>query len=231
MSTQKKGQNLWGVVILSAILCGLSYWGYVEFSTAYMNTENSNRMIQSLLQNQTQFVRAFSQQMNEYKKNLQETQDVLAKAQSENTELKGQLAKLDTVNALEARVAQLEQANNQMKQDMELASAASKTREDELHAKLEEVLAEQNFKTVDEGRAVLAKYRNKIREIKAKIRGFQIDTRNQEIAARKAQDNALLLAGNNGFMVRNGNTVTMNVASQVKSPDNKNVAIDVTFVK
>lgn len=229
MATEKK-QSLWGVIVLTGILSAMFYWTYREMSNNYAQVEGSSRMVQSLLENQTQVVRSYASQISSFKQSLQQTEDLLAQAQAENADLKGKLAMLENVAALELKISQLEQANEAIKQEMQLAAATSKQREDELHAKLEEVLAEQNFKNPAEGRAVMAKYRNKIREIKAKIRDFQIKDRNEEIALKKAQDAARTQMGNNGFLVRNGQNAPVMVAWPPAAPK-KNVQIDVTFVK
>ncbi len=219
MSVEKKGQNLWGLIVIAAILSGLSYWTYKEVASDYVTVENSNRMVQSLLENQTRFVRSYAAQIVDFKKNLAQTEEKLAQVQSENVELKSKMAMLDNVAVLEEKIAQ-----------MELAAAAAKEREEAMHAKLQELLSEQDFKSVAEGRALLAKYKKKIHQIKSRIRGFQIDDRNKEIANFRNEDNARLSLGNNGYMLRNGQEPTSNVVwPPVMS--NKNVSIDVTIVK
>lgn len=219
MSSEKKGQNLWGLIVIAAILSGLSYWTYKEVANDYMTVESSNRMVQSLLENQTHFVRSYAAQILDFKKNLAQTEEKLAQVQSENVELKSKMAMLDNVAVLEEKIAQ-----------MELAAAAAKEREDAMHAKLQELLSEQDFKSVSEGRALLAKYKKKIHEIKSRIRGFQIEDRNKEIANRQKEDEYRLSLGNNGYMLRNGQEPSANV---VWPPvvTNKNVSIDVTIVK
>lgn len=210
MSTAKK-ESMLGLIVLIAILCGLSYWTFKELSGNYATVENSNRMVESVLENQTSVVRSYAAQISDFKKNMQQAEEVLAKVQLENAELKSKLAMLDNVAELERKVIQLEQANDQIKQEMAAAATASQQREAELHAKLQELLAEQNFQSVSEGRAVLAKYKQRLHQIKSRIRNFQV----KEL---KEHDDAMLQAGNNGFLVRNG-------------APNKKVNIDVTFVK
>lgn len=222
MSTEKKKQSLWGLIVIAAILSGLSYWTYREVANDYMTVESSNRMVQSLLENQTKFVRSYAAQINDVKNNLSQAEEKLAQVELENTELKGKMAMLDNVSTLEQKIAMLEEANAQMRQSMEEAQLASKAREEEMHAKLQKLLAEQDFKNVDEGRAVLAKYKKKISEIKARIKGFQIKESD-------ATDDARMMMGNNGFLVRHGQEVPVNVVWPPKA--NKNVQIDVTFVK
>ncbi len=219
MSVEKKGQNLWGLIVIAAILSGLSYWTYKEVANDYMTVEHSNRMVQSLLENQTHFVRSYAAQIMDFKKNLAQTEEKLAQVQSENVELKSKMAMLDNVAVLEQKISQ-----------MELAAAAAKEREDAMHAKLQELLSEQDFKSVVEGRALLAKYKKKIHEIKSRIRGFQIEDRNKEIALRQKEDESRLSLGNNGYILRNGQEPSANV---VWPPviSNKNVSIDVTIVK
>ncbi len=219
MSSVKKGQNLWGLIVIAAILSGLSYWTYREVANDYMAVESSNRMVQSLLENQTHFVRSYAAQILEFKKNLEQTQEKLVQVQSENVELKNKMAMLDNVAVLEEKIAQ-----------MELAAAAAKEREEAMHTKLQELLSEQDFKSVSEGRAILAKYKKKIREIKSRIREFQIEDHNKQIVNRQKEDEYRLSLGNNGYMLRNGQEPSANV---VWPPvvTNKNVSIDVTIVK
>lgn len=219
MSVEKKGQNLWGLIVIAAILSGVSYWTYKEVANDYKTVEHSNRMVQSLLENQTHFVRSYAAQIMDFKKTLAQTEQKLAQVQSENMELKNKMAMLDNVAVLEQKIAQ-----------MELDASAAKEREEAMHAKLQELLSEQDFKTVAEGRALLAKYKKKLREIKSRIRGFQIEDRNKEIALRHKEDEARLSLGNNGYVLRNGQEPSANV---VWPPviSNKNVSIDVTIVK
>ncbi len=230
MSGEKKGQNLWGLILIAAILCGLSYWTYKEVATDYMAVENSSRMMQSLLENQTHFVRSYATQIGDFKKNLALTEEKLAQVQSENVELKSKMAMLENVAILEQKIAQLEASNIQIKENMELAAVASKEREDAMQAKLQELLAELDFKSVAEGRTILAKYKKKINEIKSRIRGFQIDDRNKEIASFKQQDESYLSLGNNGYLMRNGTHAPTN-AAWPPTISNRNVQIDVTIIK
>ncbi len=219
MSEQKKGQNLWGLIVIAAILSGLSYWTYKEVANDYMAIENSHHMVQSLLENQTRFVRSYAAQIMDFKKNLAQTEEKLAQVQLENVELKSKISMLDNVAALEEKIAK-----------MELAAAQAKEREEAMHAKLQELLSEQDFKTVSEGRALLAKYKKRIHQIKSRIRGFQIEDRNKEIANFRMEDDARLSLGNNGYLVRDGQQSASNI---VWPPvmTNKTVSIDVTIVK
>ena len=101
-----------------------------------------------------------------------------------------------------------------------------------LNTKLQEYISELDFKSIDEGRTILSKYKQKIREIKSRIKNFQIKDRNDEIAAKKAEDTIHLSLGNNGFLLRNGQEAATNVAwppTNTNAP--KNVQIDVKFVK
>lgn len=238
MAKQTKGQNLWGLIVVAAILSGLSYWTYKEVSNDYMSIERSNKMVAALLENQTNVVRNYAHQVNELKVDVAAAEERIAQAETENTELKGKLAALDNVSALEQRVAELEAANTQLKHDMELAAAASKEREDAMNTKLQEYISELEFKSIDEGRTILSKYRQKIREIKSRIKNFQVKDRNEEIAAKKAEEDAQSSLGNNGFLMRNGAESPTNVAwpptgtMPPRAPANpKNVKVDVTFVK
>jgi len=232
MAKEVKNQNIWGLIVIAAILSGLSYWTYREVANDYMSVERSNKMVAALLENQTQVVRNYAVQVNDFKKSLAQAKEKIAQAETENTELKGKLAALDNVSALEQRVAELEATNIQLKEDMQLAAAAAKSREDQLNTKLQEYISELDFKSIDEGRTILSKYKQKIREIKSRIKNFQIKDRNDEIAAKKAEDTIHLSLGNNGFLLRNGQEAATNVAwppTNTNAP--KNVQIDVKFVK
>jgi Tfp pilus assembly protein PilE len=230
MSKEAKGQNLWGLIVIAAILSGLSFWTYNEVANDYLSVERSNKMVAALLENQTQVVRNYSHQVNDFKMNLAKAEEKIAQVETENTDLKGKLAALENVSALEQRIAELEASNAQLKQDMELAAAAAKSREDELNMKLQEFIAELDFKSVDEGRVILTKYKKKIREIKSRIKTFQIEDRNEEIAAFRSQDAARLSLGNNGYLIRNGEVTPVDVVWP-PAVQRKNVNIDVTFVK
>ncbi len=96
---------------------------------------------------------------------------------------------------------------------------------------MQEYIAELEFKSIDEGRVILSKYKQKIREIKSRIKNFQVKDRNDEIAAKKAEDAAQLSLGNNGFLLRNGQEAVTNVAWPPVMTPSKKAQIDVTFVK
>ncbi len=223
MVAEKKKQSLWGLIIIAAILSGLSYWTYTEVAKDYASVEHSNRMMQSLLENQTQFVRKYAAQIIDFKKDLAQNQEQIQQLQSENTQLKSKLSTLDNVAALEQKIAQLELANAQMHQDMDLAASAYQSRESELQTKLQKLIDEQDFKSVDEGRAILAKYKKKIHQIKLRIRDFRMQDRVKENQAR-------ISLGNNGYLTRNGQSSPANV-DWPPTTANKNVKIDVNFVK
>lgn len=228
MSGAKQGNSVWGMIFLIAVLSGGFFWMYQEVSINYQNMENSHRMMEALLENQTSTVRSYAGEIAKFKSNLEETGVLLSQIQAENNQFKQRVAMLDDVAELERKIALLEEQNVKLKTEMDVAALASQTQEKELRSKLQELLDEQNFKTIAEGESLLKKYRARFRDIKARIKGYKMDARRQKIDGFKAKDQADLLAGNNGFLIRNGQPATANVAS---SSGPKNVQINVTFVK
>lgn len=223
MVAEKKKQSLWGLIVIAAILSGLSYWTYTEVAMDYVTVEHSNQMIQSLLENQTQFVRKYAAEIVDFKKKLVQSQEQIQQLQLENTQLTSKMSMLDNVAALEQKIAQLELANAQMRQDMDSSTSVYQARESELQAKLQKLMDEQDFKSVEQGRALLAKYKKRIHEIKVRIQDFRIEDRVKENQARFS-------LGNNGYLTRNGQLSPTNVAWPPNTM-NKNVKINVNFVK
>ena len=78
---------------------------YQEVSINYQNMENSHRMMEALLENQTSTVRSYAGEIAKFKSNLEETGVLLSQIQAENNQFKQRVAMLDDVAELERKIA------------------------------------------------------------------------------------------------------------------------------
>lgn len=195
---------------------GLAIWGYVEFSTKYEQVKISNAKIQSLLEQQTQQATNYARELELYKENLHKTEELLSKVQDENNKLREKLVLLDKLDELQETVERLKEKNALMINHM---SSARKQEPD----------FNKSIQNVTEGRKILSKYGHYISDIKNRIAVIRREERRQTIARQKEEDRLKLLAGNNGYMIRDGETMPREIVLPLK--EKKDVTIDVTFVK
>ena len=204
-----------GVVVL-LIFAGLAVWGYVEFSTKYQELKISNDRIRRLLEKQTEQTLNYARELELYKENLAKTETLLTKVQEENNQLREKLVLLDKLQELEDTVARLKEKNTLMINHL---SSLQKQEPD----------FRKSIQTMEEGRKVLSKYSKYIGDIKDRLSVIKRDEHRQEMARKKEDDRVKLLAGNNGYMIRDGQPKSMELVLPPK--EKKDVTIDVTFVK
>lgn len=101
---------------------------------------------------------------------------------------------------------------------------------------------EGDVKNIDESNKLIEFYRSKLKVVKAKIKDFRSEAEKARISAQKERDRIRLLLGNNGYIMRNGETVKVDEAkynaammtpemeSQLKD-SSRNVEVNVDFVK
>lgn len=213
---KKSGWRTWGGAVILLLTFGLAMWGYVEFSTKYEQVRISNAKIQSLLEAQTEQATNYARELELYKENLHKTEELLSKVQDENNKLREKLVLLDKLEELQQTVARLQEKNALMINHM---SSARKQEPD----------FNKSIQNVAEGRKILSKYGHYISDIKNRIAVIRREEHRQTIARQKEEDRLKLLAGNNGYMIRDGETMPREIVLPLK--EKKDVTIDVTFVK
>ena len=161
---------------------------------------------------------------------LAETETLLTQAKASNNEL---AAKMQTSEAelaqtkasLETKIAQLQEQYNQLTADMEATQK-------QLH------YYEGEFNGMEEGKALLTLYRSKIRLVNTKIVYIKKEAQNARIAAQKEQDKIKLALGNNGYMIKDGSVVKVDMEKYNAtvpvvpvSPSERKVSVDVKIVE
>ena len=109
---------------------------YQEVSINYQNMENSHRMMEALLENQTSTVRSYAGEIAKFKSNLEETTafsflKFRRKIINSNKE-----SPCWMMSRSWAKDRALEEQNVKLKTEMDVAALASQTQEKELRSKL-----------------------------------------------------------------------------------------------
>lgn len=260
---RKSDKRIWSDVIVLIVLVVLGSWTYRQFSSNYSKMEASNKITQPLLTHQVNLTQKYQRTASKYKQELGQVKEKfdnvefvfdnarvelagtharlsrtradLAKVKKENNKLRQKIQLLDTVADLESTISRLKQKNSLLVTNIDSIKQESFPRA-------------QNIKTLQEGRSLMARYHDRLRKVKGRINELKRRERLERIAAQKESDRILLLAGNNGYLVRDGKfsrpTVMLSdlgggtggVPSAAgfgirRSPSDKDFKIKVTFVK
>jgi chromosome segregation ATPase len=151
---------------------------------------------------------------------LSETQGMLVSAQEENTKLKQELQGLDqlrntenvqNLGELQTKIQTLRDRDSQV--SLQLAELKNQLR-----------AFQADFSNIDEGKALIVLFQNKIKLVKTHMRFLKQEAFFTRVAAQKEKDRLAALNGNSGFVLRNG---------QMQGPDGtkKSFAIDVKIVQ
>ncbi len=171
---------------------------------------------------------------------LKQTEAMLIEAQANNSQLKTEVQSVrdssekqiaDIKDALEKTISVLESNNIQL-------TAEITTLRDKLNYLSGEIKSEE------EGRSLLALYKNRAKLVRGKIKKFQHEAYEAKLAVIKEYDRVRASIGNNGYFTRNGDPVKVdmekysnvgktapagNKESPAASKDHK-VNVDVDFV-
>jgi len=215
-SAEKRKQR----TLLNAALLSLSVFSavalvffavskYTEYSE---KLELSNRVIQSLLDRSTEQTRAYAEQLALMKQALHDTQESLGKVQAENGRFKQQL---DELARMEQTIANLQEENVRISQQLSLMKIAEEN-------------PQQMVNSLAQGREMIDTYQAKIRAITGRMKELKIEALDERIASLKEADKQMLLMGNNGFLIRDGELTPVDISLPQVSPK---IKVDVTFVK
>ncbi len=149
-----------------------------------------------------------------------ESQAMLTAAARELNVIKTVLSETETMLSLAYK------ENLQLKQDME-SGKALRTRDVRL---TDEIKVFQNqltdyagdFRTIQEGDALIDSYRHKIRDVRSRIRQIRREAWGARVAALQERDRVRLMLGNNGYFFKDGQIVRVDMeqyqAASVDSP-------------
>lgn len=211
MNANGKTYSKRGIVLL-LVLGGLTYWTFSKLSASFQDLENSNQILASLLDNQTALTRKYAEELVKIQDTLKQTEQLLAKVQDENENLNDKIAKLGEIDALQEKLATLQEMNAKLTDELNLLKGND--------------VSLLGVNDISEGREMLAKYKEQIYKVKNRIGELKRESNLARIQAQREEDRLRLEAGNNGFLVRNGM-----VTSPTFVLPAKNVKVDVTFVK
>lgn len=207
MSTFPQNKHSWVGIFFLFCLTGLSVFIYWQFDRSYRSLETSHRMSNhmiTLLQRQkTDLVSEYEKELAHFRENLAATEDLLTRIKQENAQLTERVELLNQMAQLQTSVQELQGENEQIKKEV---------------AQLQEI-AETQFDTAEEGYVLLRRYENKARTVKQRIRAL-------ENAARQEHDRMLARLGNNGYVVKGGEVMPMDVQN---AAGEKNIRVDVRF--
>ncbi len=202
-------------IVLLAVLMGTWFWLYWQLSLNYQIVTQSNVISESLLEDQALLARAKAKELSLVRENLRETEYLLGKLRQENEKLRQKIVLLDQVADLKETIDRLKEKNAMLINHI----ASVKEREPDF---------DKTVKTTEDGRSLLQKYRGYIYEVKQRIRDIRRKEHEQKVAIQKEQDRIESMIGNNGYMVRNGENISIENRNSLA---NSSIKVDVQFVK
>ena len=167
---------------------------------------------------------------------LNSTKAILAQTETMLTNAKGELESLQNVNQTELAktkaelnntIALLEQKNIQLTEEMT-----------QLRGELQ--YYEGDVRSIDEGKALIVILRNRMKLVKSKIKYFKREARSARDMAQTERDKILSLLGNNGYFMKDGNVVKVDLeryeaeslkGSKKDLPKDQKIEVDVTIIE
>jgi len=192
-----------------------NYRYYVrEYSTAKDQLDET----QTRLSKMTMELELVSKELASTKNMLSETEALLAQAQEENKVLKGDPQAMANMQKLlgNQSVVAARNIDTLKKQNEEYDNELMRLKGDLTNF-------QANVGDVRQGRSLIVEMKQKIREVKERMRLLKKEAAEARVAAQKERDRQLILLGNNGYLIKDGELVT---AEKGK----KTVDIDVKFV-
>ena len=246
LTTWRKIQSTVGIFLLVMMIV-LSAAVLKEEYSNYRNVQRSNQLLLAASQKQAQVSREYAhryhtsevtlagvsrqldstqQELQATKNLLTQTEYMLTEAHTENTRFQSEIQSLrdlmgtkttqdsqDFVQFKE-KVDALQQQNTEM--SLELATLKSQMR-----------ILEGDVTSIEEGKAFVLLYRNKIRAVKGKMNQLRHEALNAQMVISAERSRLKSLGGNQGYLIKEGVPQKFS-----KDPENKTnqVEIDVKFV-
>lgn len=205
-----------GLVLTAADQGASNYRSYVaQYKETKIQLEETTRKLEEV----NRQLDAVTAELTTTKGMLTQTQDMLAQAQAENARLKDEIMGIDpsqraenaptVVEDLKQKIADLKEKNVEVSGQL---------------AQLKEQLRafEADFGNLDEGRTLISLFQNKIKLVKSRMNYLKQEAHFAKIAAQKEKDRIAALNGNNGYVIKNG---------QTQKAGNKAFNIDVKIVQ
>ncbi|MCA9400333.1 MAG: PilZ domain-containing protein [Candidatus Omnitrophica bacterium] len=143
---------------------------------------------------------------------LAQTEELLTQARSGNQTLK------NNVNSLQGDLADLKELNEQemlkTKAELENAIVLLEQQNEQIQSEMKEVQKQLNYyngevDTIDEANRLMDFYKKSMRSMSKKIKHFQVQAMEAKKDAMRERDRVQSVLGNNGFLMKNGQTVTV----------------------
>ncbi len=239
---QTRRRKLQGVagVALGSVMIGLVIFLTNQQAAIYQSLQNSHQMITdsfnqqasltrnyaNLYQETQQMLASVREELDTTRTVLKETEALLVEAKDKNTELQNQLA------ALAAQEVRVSEGHNELEKEIALLHDKNAEFADQLSQLKSQMRAfEGDIRNIEEGKAVMALFKNRLKLVKTKIHYLKREAYYARQAAQKERDRILFLQGNQGYIVKNTESPLKPVEQKASGEDKKQVEIDVSFIE
>jgi hypothetical protein len=211
------GRGLLGVLFLFA------GWLYYQLDLNYRNLEDSNKAVDSMLDKQAAQVQRYAGEGIVTKKKIAETEALVAQLKQENENLlKQEEANKQENDRMRGKMAEMEANVADLKEkNLALLGQIEKLENDAL-------LHPERVKSLAEGKGLISRFKERLRNMDRRMKELKHDVFVAKVEAQQELDKKRSLAGNNGFLVRNGMAMPIDIV--LPSVEDK-VKVDVKFVK
>ena len=211
LTTARKLKSIFYAFLFIAMIV-LGAYTIREFNLVSMNWQSSSAQLRETSAIQARLQKETAAQLAEAKETLKETELMLTQAQDENARLQSEIAQLkEQTGQLEAAQSKNEQLNQ------ELSDVKSRLQ-----------LYEREINSLEDGRALIATFSQKIRSVKLAMHDLKRQAQEAKIAALKERDRIKMLEGNNGFLLKEGK---LKIPASDKANENKRFEIRVEMAK
>ena len=203
--------------------------------TIYQSMQNSNDLMNDSFEKQAALTRSYAalyqqtsqmlasvrQELDTTRSVLQQTETLLTETKDRNEQLQNQLA------SIQAHEVQFFQGREDLEKQIALLHDKNTEFAGELGQLKSQMRAfEGDIRSIDEGKAVISLFKNRLKLVKTKIQYLKREVYYAREAAQKERDRVLSLKGNHGYFVKNGRSFKPH-----EKLFGKEVEIDVSFIE
>jgi len=231
----KRDKKYWIGRILIAVLLLIFFWSYYLMEENYSKLEMTNQVIESLYQKNSTKTQEYASQIIKLRqeaaanlRQLAESEQLVSQLrddnlriqqerqdlQAQNDQLQEKVKLLDKMAELEAGIAALKEKNNALMMDIERLE--------------KEAFYPDRVKSLAEGKDMKKRIRQKVRSLDSRMRILNQEAFIAKVETQKEIDRQRSIAGNNGFILRNGMLMPQEIILTTKD---EKIKVDVEFVK
>lgn len=153
-------------------------------------------------------------ELNATKVLLAETETMLSESNNANVILKEKIASLS--ESKQQEIAQAKVASQKIQDELNSTIILLQQKNDQLGSEMssiQEKLAyyEGHISNMEEGRALIGLYRQRLKSVKKKMKHYQREAKNARMEALKDRDRMRMIFGNNGYLIKEGSSVKVNL--------------------